>query len=110
MSKKFLKDVVNDYGDKITLDLYKAMITDDAIVVSEYENQKHNAWLVGNFQVIAAELASGFGMGIFVYSSVEEYLDEHQDTWILEENKHETSMKNICSTLDINYAEYVREV
>lgn len=108
MNEKYLQDAVNDYGDKITLDLDSAMVSDDAIVVSEYEDQRHAAWLVGNFQVIAAELASGFGMGVFVYVSVEEYLDEHQNTWILEENKHETSIKNICNTLDIDYEEYVR--
>lgn len=95
-------------NEKIKVDLDKNFTEDSAFVVSVGNKQRHIAWLVGNMQVISAEYSYENGLGIFVYISFEEYLEEYQNTWVLKNNQTD-SLGRICETFNLELNDYIGE-
>lgn len=90
--------------------LDKEYSTDNAIVVSKLTPQcKHCAWIIGNYEVIVADVTLDYGLRILTFASVKEYLKEFKisGVWRLNLNKHIDSLKKICKKLDINIENYI---
>ncbi len=75
------------------LEISNYLSEENAVVVSNNggtsrNSTRHTAWLNSSTGiVIAAEFSEEYGNGIFLYEDIDDYLDNFEDTWVLENNK-----------------------
>lgn len=78
------------------LDIPNCLNPEDAIVQSEEDGMSHTAWInESTGLIIAAEFSEYHGTAILVYENIDEYLEEFEDTWILEKNTKKDKLNRV---------------
>ena len=79
---------------EIDLTIPKYLNEDTAIVVSKQDDKEHYGWFLDG-KVIAYEKDLTYGIGLITYESLEEYLEDMENTWVLENNETEEALAEV---------------